>query len=108
MALALGAAQVPSLSNWLSPGLIPRMEMPTYPILHPRNDSSSANNTINMFLDSTNDKFEYAASIVTACVDTTVYALRCTNGPVGYATCGPNAAVSHPPLPFFPKIQNSQ
>jgi hypothetical protein len=37
----------------------------------------------------------YAGSIVNACADQTVYAVRCTSGPafVGTATCGPNAPV---------------
>lgn len=97
MALALGAAHVPSLGDWLSPGLSPRMDTPAYPMLHARNNSSPANNTVNMFLDSIDGNFEYAASIVTACVDQTVYAIQCTGGPTrfGSATCGPNAVVSH-------------
>jgi hypothetical protein len=57
-----------------------------------RNDSGS---TANLFIDAHSPDMEYAASIVEACSEQTVYAIQCTKGPsVGEATCGPNAPVS--------------
>jgi len=96
MALALGAANAPSLDDWLSPGLSPRVDLSPYPILHARNTSTTRNNTVNLFIDSAYSAGEYDASIITACVDQTVYAIRCTTAPgfVGSETCGPNAVVS--------------
>jgi len=100
MAFAIGAAHAPSLDSWLNPGLSPRVDQGVYPVLQARNGSTTANNTVNMFIDSTNSNYEYAASIITACVDQTVYALQCTAAPVGVGsnTCGPNGAVSFNPL----------
>lgn len=106
MAFALGAANAPSLGPWLNPGLSARVNQGPYPIIQARNDSITRNNTVNLFIDSANDNFEYGASIVTACVDQTVYAIQCTSGPwsVGSATCGPNGAVSfnHAPISMCP------
>lgn len=66
-------------------------------------NSSSSVPTINLFIDDGLDgNAEYAASIVTAYSDQTVYALHCTSGPasVGSTVCGPNAQVrSHQTLP---------
>ena len=62
------------------------------------NSAASATPSINLFI---NDEFNgdagYAASIITAYTDATVYALRCTSGPalIGSATCGPSAVVSY-------------
>ncbi|KAI1263764.1 hypothetical protein F5Y18DRAFT_115740 [Xylariaceae sp. FL1019] len=46
---------------------------------------------VNLFIDGDDEDFEYAASVVSACSDATIWALRCTDGNVGSATCGPNA-----------------
>jgi hypothetical protein len=74
----------------------------SYPVLHPRQNTTqpTANDTVNIFIDSTNEDWEYAASIIEACSDQTVLALQCTSGGdfVGTETCGPNAAVRH--IPF--------
>jgi hypothetical protein len=105
MAFALVARHVPTL-DWFNPGLSPRMDQASYHILDARqnstisNTTTTANATVNMFIDSEDSSYEYAASIVTACVDQTVYALQCTAAaefdPVGSNTCGPNAVVSFP------------
>ncbi|KAE9369692.1 hypothetical protein N431DRAFT_413964 [Stipitochalara longipes BDJ] len=96
MPFALGAAHAPSVGDWLSPGLSPRLDQGSYHILDARDNSTTANATVNMFIDSEGSDYEYAASIVTACVDQTVYALQCTAGPsnVGSETCGPNAVIA--------------
>ncbi|KAG4443843.1 hypothetical protein IFR05_000679 [Cadophora sp. M221] len=46
-----------------------------------------------MFIDSMDEDWKYAASIVEACGGQTVMALQCTSGDsfVGSETCGPNA-----------------
>jgi hypothetical protein len=102
MALAHVAAHVPSLGEWLNPGLSPRLDQGSYPILNPRSNSTTGNDTVNMFLDSANSQYEYGASIITACVDQTVYAIQCTAGPmdVNSKTCGPNAVVSFNTFPY--------
>jgi hypothetical protein len=105
MALAIGAAHAPSLSGWLGPELSPRVDgvdQPRYPVVRARN-SSTTGNTVNMFIDAQESDFAYAASIVTACADQTVYEMRCTSGPasIGTKTCGPDAAVSFTHLAFF-------
>ncbi|KAH8905744.1 hypothetical protein BR93DRAFT_968978 [Coniochaeta sp. PMI_546] len=58
-----------------------------------RNDSGS---TVNLFIDGESPKMQYAASIVEACSERTVYAIHCTKGPstVGGAMCGPNAPIA--------------
>lgn len=105
MAFAHGAANAPSLGDWFSPGLSsglsPRADPGPYPILNARNSSTTGNNTVNMFMDSIDDRFEYAASVVTACVDHTIYAIQCTAGPAvgGTTICGPNVPVSFNSLP---------
>lgn len=99
MALVLGAAGVPTLDNFLAPGLAGRaVEQPTYPVIQARNESTTRNNTVNMFVDGSED-FQYAASVVTACVDQTIYAIQCTAAPsslrIGSETCGPNGVVRY-------------
>lgn len=98
MSLGLVAARAFHLGEALMPGLGPRMDQGSYQVLEARQNSTIGNSTVtvNMFIDSENSDYEYAASIITACVDQTVYALQCTSAPdtVGAATCGPNAAVS--------------
>ncbi|KUJ13378.1 uncharacterized protein LY89DRAFT_721403 [Mollisia scopiformis] len=95
MAFPLGAAHAPSLGEWLIPGLSPRMDQ-AYTNLNTRDNSTTGNSTINMFIDAESSDYEYAASIVTACVDQTVYAIQCTaNLPlVDGATCGPNGVIA--------------
>ncbi|KAI9056225.1 hypothetical protein LZ554_001153 [Drepanopeziza brunnea f. sp. 'monogermtubi'] len=101
MALAIGgAALVPGLSDFFGPGITPRFEnAATGQFLQERqspNSSSSSDPTVNLFIDSTDPDFEYAASVISACRDETVYALQCTAGPsdVGDLTCGPNAVIA--------------
>ncbi|OIW23848.1 hypothetical protein CONLIGDRAFT_637090 [Coniochaeta ligniaria NRRL 30616] len=59
-----------------------------------RNDSSGS--TVNLFIDALSPDMQYAASIVEACVERTVYAIHCTKGPssIGSATCNPNAPIA--------------
>lgn len=60
--------------------------------------------SVNLFInDDLDGDAGYAASIVTACADQTVYEMRCTSGPafVEPYTCGANAPVSYRAiLPF--------
>lgn len=95
MSLGFIAAGAPVFEGLPSLGLTPRMNHGQYANLHARNTSETPN-TVNLFLDVTEDDYEFAASVITACVDQTIYALQCTSasGFVGGATCGPNAAVS--------------
>ncbi|CAL3964355.1 unnamed protein product [Diplocarpon coronariae] len=102
MAFAIGGASVPSLPG-LMPGLLPRVPPAPVPLspapatLHRRQNgtapSPAARETVNLFIDSTDADWEYAASIIAACADQTVYAVQCTSGGdlVGAQTCGPNA-----------------
>lgn len=90
------AAHAPGLLNeWLGPALMPRVDQDVFPTIHARNTSTETD-TVNLFIDSVNEDYEYAASIVTACVDQTVYALQCTSAPLGEGTaaCGVNAPVN--------------
>ncbi len=68
----------------------------SFPTLAARNDSST-NNTVNLFINGASPNMKYAGSIVSACVDQTVYAVRCTSGPelVGTVSCGSDAPVRH-------------
>jgi len=99
MAFAIGAAHAHSLNGLFSPGLTPRFDQSASPILDARDNSTTTNNTVNMFIDAQGSDYGYAASVITACVDQTVYALQCTSGPVGVGsqTCGPNGVVSFNP-----------
>ena len=69
-----------------------------FPVLRVRNDTTTTTNgtTINMFIDDIFDgNAGYAASVISACADSTIYAIRCTSGlQVGTLTCGPSAPVS--------------
>ncbi|KAH8657887.1 hypothetical protein BX600DRAFT_439068 [Xylariales sp. PMI_506] len=91
MAFHAGLSKGLSLGDW-----IPSDATPEFAKLSVRNDTTSTtNDTINLFIDGEYSDFGYAASIVTACADQTVYALRCTSAPagvVGSATCGPSAS----------------
>jgi hypothetical protein len=69
MAHTLGAAH--ALAGGLGDLLIPRLGLrmeETYN-LNPRDNSPAGNSTVNMFIDSVNSDFKYAASVVTACVE---------------------------------------
>ncbi|OWP01184.1 hypothetical protein B2J93_5464 [Marssonina coronariae] len=106
MAFAIGGASVPSLPG-LMPGLLPRVPPAPVPLspapatLHRRQNgtapSPAARETVNLFIDSTDADWEYAASIIAACADQTVYAVQCTSGGdlVGAQTCGPNAVFAN-------------
>ncbi|CAN8097549.1 unnamed protein product [Discula destructiva] len=61
-----------------------------------QSNSSSAIPTVNMFInDDLNGDAAYAASIVSACADKTVYALQCTSAEdVSQSTCGPDAPIA--------------
>src|SRR5690349_14510479 len=100
MDFPLGAAHAPSLGGWFNP-LIPRMvdqDLAPYPILNARNASTTPTtpgDSVNMFIDSTYEDAEYAASIISACGDRTTYAVRCTSVPDDIdQDCGPNGIVS--------------
>jgi len=60
-------------------------------------NSASSDNTVQLFIDDAlNGKGRYAASVVNACKDQTVYAIQCTSdtgGYVGSRTCGAAAPV---------------
>ncbi|KAK1762839.1 hypothetical protein QBC33DRAFT_460630 [Phialemonium atrogriseum] len=59
-----------------------------------QNNTTSSGNTVNLFInDGLHGRAEYAASIVSACGDQTVYAIRCTSANVPAETCGPNAPI---------------
>ncbi|ELR05338.1 hypothetical protein VC83_06531 [Pseudogymnoascus destructans] len=100
MAFSLAGANVPALSgDWFNPGLTPRMtgkdQTPApFPVLNVRNNSATPTargNTVNLFIDSESEEIEFAASIITACVDHTVYAIQCTKAPASIGTnCGPD------------------
>ena len=96
MAFAVGVAHAPSLDGWLTSGLSPRMDHGKYPVLIARNELTTRNNTVNLFIDSVDPDYEYAASVITACADQTVFALQCTATQLGVPTeaCGPNGLVS--------------
>ncbi|PBP28229.1 hypothetical protein BUE80_DR000823 [Diplocarpon rosae] len=101
MAFAIGGANVPNLP-WLTPALTPRVPDThaalALPALQRRQNesSSAASASVDLFIDSTDANWEYAASIIEACADQTVYALQCTAGGslVGAQTCGPNAVTA--------------
>jgi len=63
MAHALGAAN--ALAGSLG---LPLQIEDAFP-LHPRDNSTAGNNTVNMFIDSESGQFRYAASVVTACAE---------------------------------------
>ncbi|KAK0119468.1 hypothetical protein ONS95_010916 [Cadophora gregata] len=100
MSFAVGGAAI-GFDDFVSPGVSARgieYGASSYPVLHPRQNSTApaTNDTVNMFIDSMDEDWEYAASIIEACADRTVLALRCTSGGsfVGTQTCGPNAAAA--------------
>lgn len=74
-------------------------------VLAQDSSATSAAPTVNMFINDVYDgDASYAASIVSACSDQTVYALQCTSAAEAASdTCGPNAPVSDPL--FFPPQQ---
>lgn len=108
MSFAIGAANAPGLGEWVNPGLTPRMtdQGPApYAVINARNNSATPaprGDTVNMFVDSLYDDVEFAASIITACVDQTVYAIQCTSAPssIGTESCGPNGIVSSSSRPI--------
>lgn len=64
--------------------------------------STSSTPSVNLFInDALDGDAAYAASIVTACADQTIYAIRCTSGPVYVepSICGPDALVGSLILP---------
>lgn len=63
--------------------------------------AQSATPSVNLFVDdSIEGDVAYAASIVSACKDQTVYAMQCTSAELaGSATCGADAPVSHTSTP---------
>ncbi len=72
-----------------------------FPRLAARNTSTTANNTINLFFDGASPLLQYAVSVVSACADTTVYAVQCTAAPasIQVEACGPDGPVSTQLLP---------
>ncbi|KAL2070278.1 hypothetical protein VTL71DRAFT_13304 [Oculimacula yallundae] len=100
MSLAVVGGNV-AFNEFVSPGVSARgvqHAAESYPVLHPRQNSTApaSNDTINMFIDSQDKDWKYAASIVEACADQTIIALQCTSGDsfVGSSTCGPNAQIA--------------
>ncbi|KFY64905.1 hypothetical protein V496_02935 [Pseudogymnoascus sp. VKM F-4515 (FW-2607)] len=104
MAFALGAANAPALGDWINSGLTPRAVdryLAPHPILNARNASTTPatpGNSVNMFIDSLFEDVEFAGSIVTACADQTVFAIRCTSAAESLSNsvgsdCGPNGPV---------------
>ncbi|OBT73101.1 hypothetical protein VF21_07620 [Pseudogymnoascus sp. 05NY08] len=99
MAFSLAGANVPALGgDWFNPGLSARMagkeqEPAHFPVLNVRNNTATPTprgKTVNLFMDSESEEIEFAASIVSVCVDRTVYAIQCTKAPASIGTdCGP-------------------
>lgn len=108
MAFSLNIANALSLGDWFNPGeLNPRVmdqDQAPHPILNARNASTTAgtaSDSVNMFLDALDEDYEFAASIVTACEDRTVYALQCTSAPKDiFSACGADGPVSFYSLPI--------
>jgi hypothetical protein len=111
MAFSLAGANVPALDgDWFNPGLSARMagneQAPEpFPVLNVRNNSATPTargNTVNLFMDSASEEIEFAASIVSVCVDRTVYAIQCTKAPASIGTdCGPGGqqvSFNSPPI----------
>ncbi|KAI0143505.1 hypothetical protein GGR57DRAFT_364222 [Xylariaceae sp. FL1272] len=86
MALNIAAAHAHGLdlANAFAPQITPA------PKLLARADDAPQ---VNLFVDGDSEDYEYAASVVSACSDATIWAIRCTDGSAGSATCGPNAEV---------------
>lgn len=102
MDLSIIGASIPKLDGFYTPThLSPRVDHSRYPAIRATNDSTAPDNstvkppTVNLFLDVLEGDYGWGASIVTACVDQTVYAIQCTQGPktVGSKVCGPSAQV---------------
>ncbi|KAH6722818.1 hypothetical protein BKA61DRAFT_648098 [Leptodontidium sp. MPI-SDFR-AT-0119] len=100
MSFAIGGAGV-GFNDFVSPGVSARgvgveYGSSSYPVLHPRQNGTAPANTVNMFIDSLDQDWEYAASIIEACNGQTVMALQCTSGDsfAGSQTCGPNAVTA--------------
>ena len=107
MVYGIGTANLPGFVEFANPGLTRRHEQGRYPIIQARNDTSTAplNNTVNLFMDVESDDYGFVASVITACLETTVYAIRCTKAPkneveilagLGFNPgdiCGPTASV---------------
>jgi hypothetical protein len=85
----------------------PVVERMNFPRLDVGNNSSSTNNSttggqsVNLFMDAMDPDMKFVASVVAACKDQTVYAIQCTTAPsyIPTAACGPQAPVSHKPVP---------
>lgn len=75
-----------------------RTSTTSIPASTPGSGNATVTNTpsINLFVNGLSAEDGYAASIVSACGDQTVYAIKCTSGPAIYepSTCGPDAPVS--------------
>ncbi|KAI8624869.1 hypothetical protein F5Y19DRAFT_280347 [Xylariaceae sp. FL1651] len=87
MALEIGAANALNLggSEWF----VPRVVDDYGAKLEARQTSNG--DTVNLFIDALDSDYEYDVSVVAACATQTVYAIQCTAGSAGSATCGPNA-----------------
>jgi hypothetical protein len=100
MSFVIGAAHAPAVEalGWSTAdfNVLRDRDINSLRVLAPRNETAMSSDTVNLFIDAIDENFGYAASIVEACVEQTVYALQCTSGNVGSATCGPNGAVSFP------------
>ncbi|CZS96337.1 uncharacterized protein RAG0_05707 [Rhynchosporium agropyri] len=96
MSLAVAGSNV-GFDNFFGPGVSARdvhAAMKSYPVIQARQNSTApvSNDTVNMFIDSIDKDWGYAASVIEACGGQTVLALQCTSAQsfVGSQTCGPN------------------
>lgn len=103
MAFIYGVANTLNLGGgwYFGPSLGRRVDHGPYPVINARNISTSHNNTVNMFIDAIDGRLGYGASIITACVDQTVYAIQCTSAPMDIPslTCDQNGPVGSFPYP---------
>ncbi|KAI0439452.1 hypothetical protein F4803DRAFT_46172 [Xylaria telfairii] len=66
-------------------------DVPDFTVSRSAVEARDGPSSVNIFidaLDADTNEYEYAASVVEACVSYTVYALRCTSGAADF--CGPN------------------
>lgn len=98
------AALVQSPAPAAVPGVFHEARSGRFPMMARASNGTSSGPSVSLFMDADDNDFEFAASIVEACVSTTVYAIQCTSYPGGYSTdiCGRNAPVCLPAFPSLP------
>lgn len=110
---ALGAAAAPDFTNLFqaAPVGVEQRDAHTgrFPVLAARaNSTGPTGPTAHLFMDAEDEDFQFAASIIDACVSTTVYKVQCTAHPSSMysSACNPTAQVCclhfHPPPTFMP------